>query len=151
MAEPLLDTFEPTTTTKESVQTQQSSSNDAATLKSRVGENAASALKASEREGGNMADQMSEEEQIAKVREQEQEDAWESVQSKKSKKKNRKDNDTSSEASFVPSEPAAPIQPKNTRPQTNGVKTNGAQKSQETTNRFASIESSGLKEDDWAA
>ncbi|KAK5937869.1 hypothetical protein PMZ80_009998 [Knufia obscura] len=155
---PLLDTFEPSTTTKESVQSQPaptttngtSSNNNAAGLKSQFGENTAEAMTASGRENGTWADQMSvsEEEQMHIVREQQQEDAWESVQSKKSKKKGRKEGDTSSEASFAVDEKPAP------QPQANGVKTNGAVKAKPSDNRFEAIQapnSSGLQEDEWAA
>ena len=162
-AAPLLDTFEPSTTTKESVTAQpapatsvgSSSNKNAADLKSQLGQNTASAITASGRENGNWADQMSvsEEEQLQKVREQEQESAWESVQSKKSKKKGRKDGDTSSEASFAAPE-LPPPQPQATKSRANGAKTNGAVKAKPSVNRFEAIEaagSSGLQEDDWAA
>lgn len=165
-AAPLLDTFETSTTTKESVQAQpaptvangssSNNNNNAADLKSQMGRNAATAVTASGREGGTWAEQMSvsEEDQMNIVREQQQNDAWESVQSKKSKKKGRKEGDTSSEASFtVSSRPSS--QSRVAKPQANGAKANGATKAQPSVNRFVTIQpaanTSGLQEDDWAA
>lgn len=163
-AAPLLDTFETSSTTKESVQAQpaptmangSSSNNNAADLKSHMGGNTASAVTASGRENGTWAEQMSisEEEQMNIVREQQQEDAWESVQSKRSKKKGRKEGDTSSEASFaVSSRPQS--QSRVTKPQANDTNTNTATKSQPSVNRFTTIQpaanTSGLQGDDWAA
>lgn len=152
----LLDTFEPSNTAKEAVQARAAPTmNNATDLKSQVGQGAASAITASGRENGSWADQMSvsEEEQMDKVREQQQEDAWESVQSKRAKKKGRKEGDTSSEASFIVSEQPQ-RQPQSNQFQGNGVKTNGAAKPKPTVNRFEAIQaanSSGLQEDDWAA
>lgn len=91
----LLDTFEPSKT-QPSVQAvplsnianQPVASGNATELKAKQGENTTSAFAASARERASF----SEEQQNQRIRETQQEDAWESVQSKKSKKKARKDN-----------------------------------------------------------
>ncbi|KAJ9660450.1 hypothetical protein H2198_002568 [Neophaeococcomyces mojaviensis] len=128
-------------------------SNNVNALKSQVGDKTASALAASEREqqpGSNWAQQMSEEEQIQRLREQQNDDAWESVTSKKSKKNKRPENDTSSETSSVP----PPVQVRAPRPQTYIETTNGVSKPKQSVNRFESMatnQSSSLQDDEWQA
>lgn len=162
-AAPLLDTFDPSDSNSvapSGVQTASLSttvpSNNASSLKSEVGAKAASALAASGREhgaNGDWAERMSEEEQLQKLRDQEQDDAWESVTNKKSKKKTRVENDTSSEASFSVSQPA-PVVVDKPAAKSSAPKTNGATQSKETANRFDTIQPvslEGLQDDEWAA
>ncbi|KAK5069595.1 hypothetical protein LTR64_008276 [Lithohypha guttulata] len=156
----LLDTFEPTTETRASVQTQpmenivngSTSSANVNAIKSEVGEQTTNALAASGRENGAFTEQssLSEEEQLQRIREQEQEDAWEAVSTKKSKKKGRKEVEASSDTS-PPSSRAASIAPTK---QLNATKSNGAVKPKESVNRFATMEVvdvGGLREDEWQA
>lgn len=162
-AAPLLDTFEPSASgsvAPSGVQTASMSSkvptNNATSLKAEVGAGAAGALAASGREqGGNneWAEGMSEAEQLQKLRDQEQDDAWESVTNKKSKKKNKAENDTSSEASFSASQPAA-VKVEKPVAKVSAPKTNGAAQHKETTNRFDTIQPvnlDGLQDDEWGA
>lgn len=160
---PLLDTFEPQSTAgpaSGAVQSEKLSnltshppqSNTANALREKVGEGKAQALAASNREqksGKSWADQMSEEEQIQKIKEQEQEDAWEPVTSKKGKKKTRQESDSMSETSS--GMPLKPTAPKTT---TNGIKPNGTHAAPQTSNRFDFIQVNGpsnLADDEWEA
>lgn len=160
---PLLDTFEPSNTNAvapSGVQTASMSNNvptnNVTSLKSEIGSGAAGALAASGREkgnGGDWAERMSEEEQIQKLRDQEQDDAWESVTSKKTKKKTRAENDTSSEASFTAAQPAPAVveKPASKKP---APKTNGTAQPKEAANRFETIQPvslEGLQDDEWTA
>lgn len=163
-AVPLLDTFDPSgapSGAPNSVQAGALSTkvptNNATSLKTQVGGGAASALAASDREQGTSDDwagRMSEEEQMRKLRDQERDDAWESVTSKKSKKKNKMENDTSSEASFSVSQPVeARAENTTIKPSTSG--TNGVKQPTESkSNRFDTIQPvsmGGLQDDEWAA
>lgn len=162
-AAPLLDTFEPSSSgpvAPSGVQTASMSktvpTNNVTSLKSEVGAGVASALAASGREqggGSDWADRMSEEEQLQKLRDQEQDDAWESVTSKKTKKKTRAENDTSSEASFTASQPA-PVAVEKPVIKKTAAKANGTTQPKETANRFETIKPvslEGLQDDEWAA
>lgn len=160
---PLLDTFESASSksTAPAVQTASMvemtskplASNNVNALKETQGENKTSALAASAREQHpptTWADQLSEEEQIQRLRDQDKEEAWEAVTSKKSKKTKKAENDTSSDTSSVP--PSMQSNPPRT--EINGSKTNGAAKPREAANRFQSIQagdSNGLQDDDWGA
>lgn len=155
----LLDTFQPVDQTHSSVQTRPlanvtnglSNVSNVNAVKSTQGEHATNAMAASEREGTALTEQssLSEEEQIQRLREQEQDQAWEPVQSKK-QKKGKKGTETSSDAS-PPSSRAI----SQARPATNGSKTDDTVRSkpqqQQTTNRFANIQVSQSVEDEWAA
>lgn len=147
----LLDTFEPTKT-HSSVQTQPLSkitnqpvtSGNATELKAKQGQDTTSAFAASARERASF----SEEEQNQRIREVQQEDAWESVQSKKSKKKGRKDNSSESSQPSTRSHSLAPL------PQTNGSKANGTVKAPTSSNRYAAVaatDNGGLQADEWEA
>lgn len=159
---PLLDTFEPSVETKPAVQTQPltnivgtpDAGNSVPAAKSKLGENATSALAASGRENGTWTDQMSvsEEEQMKMVHDQQQEDAWEPVQNKKTKRKGRKGADTSSEAS-PPSSRAASL-PRPTQVSKNSNKAGGITNPSQSSNRFSAVQtanSNGLQEDEWQA
>lgn len=160
---PLLDTFEPSNSSSvapSGVQTASMSNkvptNNVTSLKAEVGADVAGALAASGREQGGSngwADQMSEEEQLRKLRDQEQDDAWESVTSKKTKKKNKIETDTSSEASFSVSQPA-PVKVEKPAAKAPAPKTNGVAQHKEATNRFEMIQPvnlGGLQDDEWGA
>ena len=143
--------FEPTKT-HSSVQTQPLSnitnqpvvSGNATELKAKQGEDTTSAFAASARERASF----SEEEQNQRIREVQQEDAWESVQSKKSKKKGRKDNSSESSQPSTRSHSQAPV------PQVNGSKVNGTAKVPTSSNRYAAVaaaDNEGLQADEWGA
>lgn len=162
-AAPLLDTFEPSNSNAvapSGVQTASMSksvpANNVDSLKSEIGSGATSALAASGREqgaGSDWAGRMSEEEQLQRLRDQEQDDAWESVTSKKTKKKARAENDTSSEASFSASQPA-PVPVAKPAAKVQAPRTNGAIQPKETANRFETIKPvsmEGVQDDEWAA
>lgn len=149
----LLDTFEPSRT-QPSVQTQPLSnitnqpvaSGNATELKAKQGQKTTSAFAASARERASF----SEEEQNQRIRETQQEDAWESVQSKKSKKKTRKDNSSESSQPSTRSHSHS----RASTAQTNGSKVNGTTKAPTSSNRFAAVAAAGtggLEADEWEA
>lgn len=154
---PLLDTFDPSVTTEQFVQAQPESEisqtsvngNAAAAVQAPQSVAATNTLAPSSRENRILAEQLSEEEQMERVRQQEQESAWESVQSKKAKKKaGRKENDTSSEAS-ISAHDSQPVMSK--QPQTNGIA--AKPNTRDAVNRYASItvDTDGLANDEWGA
>lgn len=170
---PLLDTFTPSAPQSESVTTRtladitgrEVNANSANVARELLGDNKTSARAASKREGPtapSWSDQVSEEEQMQRIRDEAADDAWESVTNKKGKKKGRADAETGSEASFTQS--AAPVsfsqqtvlQPASAGP----AKVRGAGKASEASiaadkaNRFANLPTSdttGLEDDEWGA
>lgn len=158
--EPFLDTFEPSQnsmgSTEGAVHVESTGTLGANDLKAQAGGGAAAALTASSREGLSQAKRqeygsgLSEEDQMKILQEQQDEDAWESVTTKKSKRKGKQEGGDVTSSASSPHRP----EPKMAQKPVNGTKVNGAQKAQEATNRFASIQantSSGLQDAEWEA
>jgi len=149
---PLLDTLDTFDDVKARVNEESaavpmaSASNNSVTTRPATGPSSHSNLSSQTRQ--NWADEMSEEDQLKLLKEQANDNAWESVTTKKSKKGFKKDNDTSSEASGPA---AAPIN--FSKPLANGSHINGsAYKRPEYVNRFDSVanyEDNGLKDSEW--
>lgn len=160
----LLDTFQPEDGKQPSVQAKPladvtngiHTNNSVNYAKSELGEQVTTAMGASEREGGAWTEQssVSEEEQLQRIREEQQEDAWEPVQSKK-QKKGKKGTESSSDTS--PPSSRAISQARSGRDATaDGTQSTGATQSKQAqnTNRFATMQASqpnDLTEDEWQA
>lgn len=170
---PLLDTFTPPTPQSESVTTralsditgQEVDANSANVAREMMGEHKTSARAASKREGvvaPSWSDQVSEEEQMQRIRDAAANDAWESVTNKKGKKKGKTDTETGSEASFTQGTTPVSFSQQTVMPpaSTSATGMRGAGKTSEgsstvdKSNRFVNLPTTnptGLEDDEWGA